>query len=101
MVKRIGSKQRKTRHKLKLHYRDRGKLSLSKYFQQFTMGQQVGLKLHPAVQEGRFYRRFHGFTGTIVGKLGTCYQVQIKDGGKEKRVYVHPIHLHHAQPPIH
>jgi|SRR3989344_52329 len=101
MVTRIGTKQRKTRHKLLRNYREKGKLSVSKYFQEFKKGEKVGLKLHPAVQKGRFYPRFHGFTGTITGKIqGSCYEVKIRDGDKEKLVLVHPIHLNlqHAQP---
>ena len=95
MVTRIGTKQRKTRHKFKLNYRQRGKVSLSKYFLEFNKGDKVNLKIHPNVQEGRFFPRFHGLTGTINGKKqGRCYQVVIKDGGKEKILYVHPIHLH-------
>lgn len=93
MVTRIGTKQRKTRHKFKLNLRERGKLSLSRYFQEFKDGDKVGLKVFSGVQKGRFFPRFHGHTGTIVGKRGFCYAVKIKDGGKEKTLYVHPIHL--------
>jgi large subunit ribosomal protein L21e len=93
MVTRIGTKQRKTRHKLKQSVRTKGKVSLSRYFQEFEDGDTVNLKIHPAVQKGRFFPRFHGHTGKISGKKGACYQVTIKDGGKVKQLYVHPIHL--------
>ena len=61
MVTRIGTKQRKTRHKLTLHYRQRGKLPLSQYFQEFKEGDRVNLKINSSVQTGQFYPRFHGF----------------------------------------
>ncbi len=94
MVTRIGTKQRKTRHKFKQHYRNKGKISLSRYFQQFELGDKVNLKINPNVQKGRFFPRFHGMTGTVTGnKKGECYEVQIKDGGKKKMLFVHPIHL--------
>ena len=93
MVTRIGTKQRKTRHKYTQHYRQRGKIPLSKYFQELTEGDKVALKVNPNIQKGRFFPRFHGHTGTIMGKKGFCYEVKIKDGGKEKRLYIHPIHL--------
>lgn len=93
MVTRIGTKQRKTRHKLKGHYRLKGKVPLSRYFQAFKEGDQVNLKIYPSVQKGRFFPRFHGLTGTVRGKKGFCYGIKIKDGGKEKLLYVHPIHL--------
>lgn len=94
MVKRIGSKQRKTRHKFLRHYKEKGKISLSKYFQVFGADQRVSLKINPAVSKGQFFRRFHGYTGTITGKMkGSCYEITIRDGGKDKLLYVHPIHL--------
>jgi len=94
MVTRIGTNQRKTRHKLSQPYRKKGKISLSQYFQKFVAGDKANLKIHPSVQKGRFFPRFHGFTGTITGKLkGLCYEVIIKDGDKKKALFVHPIHL--------
>ncbi len=93
MVKRIGTQQRKTRYKLTRPYREKGKISLSQYFQLYHPGDKVGLKLHPAEQHGRFFPRFHGFTGRIAGRKGRCYEVAINDRGKEKTLYVHPLHL--------
>tara|TARA_Y100000310_G_C20126235_1_gene553733 strand:- start:29 stop:319 length:291 start_codon:yes stop_codon:yes gene_type:complete len=93
MVTRIGTKQRKTRHKFTQHYRKKGKIPLSQYFQILNEGDKVNLKVNPTIQKGRFFPRFHGLTGTITGKKGFCYEVKIKDGGKEKTLYIHPIHL--------
>ena len=93
MVTRIGTKQRKTRHKNQHSYKTRGKVSLSKYFQEFQDGDKVCLKTHPSIQKGRFFPRFHGITGTVAGKKGECYGVTIRHGSKQKLLYVHPIHL--------
>lgn len=93
MVKRIGTQQRKTRHKFKRHYRERGKISLSQYFQNYSEGDKVALKINSGMQHGRFFPRFHGMTGTIAGKRGFCYEVKIRDGHLEKTLYVHPVHL--------
>ena len=94
MVKRIGTTQRKSRHKFQLKYREKGKIPLSRYFQVFSAGEKVGLKIHPNVHEGRFFSRFHGMCGSITGvKKGSCYEVKITDGGKAKTLYVHPIHM--------
>ncbi len=94
MVKRIGTAQRKTRDKFTQYYRDRGKISVNRYLQEFQEGEKVGLKINSQVQEGRFFPRFHGLTGVVTGKRGRCVRVNIKDGDKEKVLYVHPIHLH-------
>lgn len=93
MVTRIGTKRRKTRHKLKRSRNEKGKISLSKYFQTFNEGEQVGLKINSSVAKGQFFPRFHGHCGTVKGMKGRCYEVQIRDGGKTKSLYVHPIHL--------
>ena len=93
MSTRIGTKQRKTRHKFTQHYRKKGKVPLSQYFQVLNKGEKVNLKINPTIQNGRFFPRFHGLTGTVTGRKGFCYEVKIKNGGKEKTVYVHPIHL--------
>ncbi len=93
MVQRIGTCQRKTRHKFKKSTREKGKLSLNRYFQELKTGDKVCLKIDSAMQKGRFYPRFHGKTGTVKGRRGFCYEVSVKDGQKEKTLYVHPLHL--------
>jgi len=93
MTTRIGTTQRKTRHKYKLSLREKGKISLSRYFQELKEGDIVGLKTQGNVQKGRFHSRFHGLSGKVKGKKGSCYEVIIKDGNKQKTVCVHPIHL--------
>ena len=96
MVKRIGGIRRKTRYKLRKEKRKRGKISLSNYFQSFNVGDRVSLGAEPAVQKGSYNFRFMGKAGVIIGKRGNCYEVSIKDGGKEKMLIVHPIHLRTA-----
>ena len=93
MVTRMGSRQRKTRQKFTKHYREGGKLSLSQYFQELKVGDKVNLKINSNMQTGQFYPRFHGMTGVVSGKQGRCYEVTLCDKNKEKKVFVHPIHL--------
>lgn len=93
MVKRIGGSRRKTRSKYKKGVREKGKISLTRYFQLFKVNEKVILKAEPAIQKGIYFRRFHGKTGIIKGRKGRCYEVMIKDGKKEKILIVHPIHL--------
>jgi len=96
MAKRIGGFRRKTRSKLKKSLRDKGKISIKKYFQEFKIGEKVLLKAEPAIQKGMYFPRFHSKTGLVKGKKGSCYEIVIKDGGKEKMLIVHPIHLQKA-----
>lgn len=93
MVKRIGSRIRKAKHKFKKSIRESSKTSLSRYFQNFEEGGRVCLKADSAHQKGIFPPRFYGKIGIIKKKVGKCYAVEIKDGNKLKILQIHPIHL--------
>ena len=93
MAQRIGRFRRKTRSKLKKGIKEKGKISISNYLNDFKENDRVLLKAEPAVQDGMYFPRFHGKTGIIVGKEGSCYKILIKDFKKEKIVVVHPVHL--------
>ena len=93
MAKRTGNARRKTRHKLSKNIRERGKLSLTDYFQSFNIGDKVAFSADSSYQKGMYYPRFHGKIGSVMGKRGECYIVQIKDGSKKKEFIVHPVHL--------
>ncbi|MBL7051182.1 50S ribosomal protein L21e [Candidatus Woesearchaeota archaeon] len=93
MVTRIGRFRRKTRKKMTKKPSVRGKFSITKYLQEFKLGDRVVLKLDSAVQKGMYFPRFHGNSGLIKAKKGRCYEVAIKDIKKEKTVIVHPVHL--------
>ncbi len=96
MVKRIGTSRTKSRHKLSKNIRQKGKLSLTKYFQKFEEGDSVIFKAEPAVQTGLYNLRFHGKVGIVHGMRGKCYKVTVKDFKKEKTMIVHPVHLKRA-----
>ena len=93
MVVRIGTRRRKARHILTKKIRTKGKIGLSRFFAKYEDGDKVLLKAEPAYHKGMYHLRFHGKTGTVAGKRGSCYNVCIKDGGKAKELIVHPIHL--------
>ena len=93
MVKRIGGIRRKTRYKFRKEKRQRGKISLTKYFQTFSVGDRVYLTVESAVQKGMYHPRFMGKSGIIKAKRGRCYEITINDIGKEKTLIAHPVHL--------
>jgi large subunit ribosomal protein L21e len=93
MVQRIGGFRRKTRSKLKKHYRDKGKLNIRRFLQSFIEGDRAILAAEPAYQKGMYLPRFHGRVVTVKGKKGRCYIVSFKDVNKRKDLIVHPIHL--------
>ena len=91
--KRIGGYRRRTRYKLRKNVKERGKLSLRRYFQSYTDGDKVKLSMDSSIHKGVFHPRYNGKVGVVVGKEGECYNIVIKDINKEKVVLVHPIHM--------
>jgi len=71
----------------------KGKISLRGFLKEFNKGDRVALGVEPAVHQGMYNPRFLGKMGTVVSRKGTCYEVKIRDLGKEKVVLVHPIHM--------
>ena len=72
--------------------RTRGKLQLSKYFQEFKEGDAVAVKKEVSIKSS-FPDRLQGKTGKIKGKQGKVYITIIKDQNKEKSFLIEPIHL--------
>ena len=93
MVQRTGTARRKSRSVMRKSLRERGKFSVTKFFQKFKEGDKVVLKSESGYQKGCFHRRFHGHVGTVKGNQGRCFLVNIKDGGKSKIIIAHPVHL--------
>ena len=93
MSKRKGGSRRRSRRIFRKNVRERGKLSLSRYFASFQFGDKVVLAGDSAMQRNLYHGRFHGWNGVITGKRGDCYELKIKDGGKEKLLIIHPVHL--------
>ena len=93
MPERVGGKRRKMRGKLTKELRQKGKMSLKKFFQEFKEGDRVTLLIEPAYQNGFYNRRFYGKMGHVKGMQGECYLVDVVDGKTKKTAIVHPIHL--------
>lgn len=68
--------------------RTKGKLQLSKYFQEFEKGESVAIIAEPAVQP-RFPKRLQGEVGIIEERRGKSYIVKVK----KKKFLIEPIHL--------
>ena len=75
----------------------REKISLTRFFQTFSVGDRVHLTAEPSVHKGMYFPRFMGRVGIVSKKRKTCYEVKIKDGKKEKTLICHPVHLKKAQ----
>ncbi len=72
--------------------RERGKIKLSRYFQELKPGDKIAIVRELALQPA-FPRRLQGRTAIVEKKQGSAYVVKLKDGSKEKRFIIHPVHL--------
>jgi len=59
----------------------------------FKSGQRVHLNIEPSFHKGAYHPKFIGKTGIVLGLRGRCYEIMINDGGKEKMLIAHPVHL--------
>ena len=93
MVKRSKGLRSKSRHILRRKPRDRGFSSLTRSLQQFDDGEKVNIVIDPSVHRGMPHVRFQGYTGTVLGKQGNSYRLQIRVGKKIKTLVVRPEHI--------
>ncbi len=94
MVKPPKGFRHRTRKVLKKHIRERGSVPpLSLLLYEYRVGDKVHIVINPAIHKGMPHRRYHGKTGTIIGKRGKCYIVEVYLGDKRKTIIVRPEHL--------
>lgn len=66
---------------------------ITKFLQEFTIGQKVIIEQEPSSHKGMPHPRYKGRIGKIIGKRGKSYIVEIKDGNKVKKLISKPEHL--------
>jgi large subunit ribosomal protein L21e len=83
----------KTRHLLLKDSRKRGVLPPNRVLAQFEVGATVAIKMEPSQLKGMTHKRFQGQTGTVAGKQGDAFVVEILHGNKPKTLVVRAEHL--------
>lgn len=83
----------KTRSLLKKNVREKGIKTPSYLLQDYKPGDKVVLKYDPSIHKGMPHRRFYGKIGTVTGKRGKAYVLQVIDGDKTKTLIARPEHL--------
>jgi large subunit ribosomal protein L21e len=69
------------------------RLPPSKFLKEFKEGQSVLIDVNPMFGKSEPHLRFNHRTGKVVGKRGKSFVVVIKDGNKEKELYLPVVHL--------
>ena len=77
---------------IKKNVRTKGKIQLSRYFQNLQKGDRISVVREPSI-EASFPERIQGRTGIVEGKRGRAYIVKIRDNDKEKKFIIGSIHL--------
>jgi len=96
MVKASKGIMEKTRQKFRRSPRERGLSPITRALQRFEIGDKAAIKIDSSVQQGWPHNRFHGLTGTVAGKQGRAYVIDVRFGGKIKKAVVTPEHLRRA-----
>jgi large subunit ribosomal protein L21e len=73
--------------------RERGLPPVTRFLQQFEVGQKVSVRIEPSDPHGQPHPRYQGRTCTVLGKVGRAYRIEFLDGGKRKELIAQPIHL--------
>jgi large subunit ribosomal protein L21e len=84
----------KTRKRHRRNTRDKGLGSIEKYLIDFEINNKVDIITNSSQHKrGMPHRRYHGLTGTIIGKRGRCFEVQVKQGNSTKKLIIGREHL--------
>ena len=83
----------KTRHLLLKDPRNRGVLPPNRVLAQFEVGARVAIKLEPSQHGGMTHKRFQGLTGTVAGKQGKAFVIDVLHGNMPKTLVVRAEHL--------
>jgi len=80
-----------TRRKLKKAFRS--KFTITPYMREFKEQERVTVSPNPSSHKGMPHIRFKGVAGTVLGKRGDAYMVELKIGNKRKTITTRPEHL--------
>ena len=69
---------------------------ITKFLQEFKLGQKVVIKQEASSRKGMPHLRYKGMVGKVVERRGKSYVVEVKNGGKKKKLLARPEHLQPA-----
>ena len=93
MAKRSKGIRSGSRKILRKSPRDRGMAPITHSFITYNVGEKASVVIDPSVHGGQPHIRFQGQTGTIVGKQGKAYVLEVNVGKGSKKIIVGPEHL--------
>ncbi|NPA97595.1 MAG: 50S ribosomal protein L21e [Crenarchaeota archaeon] len=97
MVKAPQGLRHRTRKLFRKRVREKGAVPpLSRILIDYHPGDKVYIIADPAIHKALPHRRYYGKVGTVVGRRGRAYIVQLKVGSKTKTLFLLPEHMRPA-----
>ncbi|GEM_PF-25637 len=93
MVKRTHGYRYKCRKLLSKSPRERGRPGLKRWMYEYAVGDKVVIDIDPTYVTTAPHRRYQGKVGTIIGKRGRAYVIEVYLGDKRKIVITTPDHI--------
>nr|AOZ55974.1 ribosomal protein L21E [uncultured korarchaeote] len=93
MVKPSKGYRRRTRSLLRKHPRERGMPPPSTILRKPNIGDEVVIKINPAVHRGMPHYRYHGKVAVVAGYRGRAIILKTRLGSKEKTLFVRSEHI--------
>jgi len=93
MAKRSKGIRNRTRNIMRKNPRNRGMAPITHSLIKYEVGEKASVVIDPSVHGGQPHMRFQGLTGTITGKQGKAYILQVNVGKGTKDVIIRPEHL--------
>lgn len=75
------------------HPKERGMYGLSKLIQKYEPGQKVAICIDPTYISSAPHKRYQGLSGTVVGRRGRAYIIEVYTGRKKRKLMVNLEHL--------
>lgn len=83
----------KTRRLFSKDLRKRGKIGLSKLLISYDPGDRICVNIDPSIHKGMPHSRYQGRVGTIVGKRGRSYVINVSLGERVAQLIARPEHI--------
>ena len=93
MVKRTHGYRFKCRKLLSKTPRERGRPGLIRWLYEYSIGDQVVIDIEPTYVTTAPHRRYQGKVGTVIGRRGNAYILEVYLGDKRKIVITTPDHI--------
>jgi len=81
---------------MRKHHRSKGMRPPSAYLREYPEGAKVRVCIWSSEAKSMPKPKYQGRVGTVIGKQGRAFRLQVRDGNSYKELIVPPVHLNPA-----